>query len=141
MQTTIVWQKCLIVDSSTKKILVLQRSDYKKDWGTWDLVWWTAEFGENIADAIKREAMEETWIILDIVRPRDLHSRMIGEDRWFVFNLRVCEDWHFASDTIVLSSEHTEWKRIDRDTFVTLPLRETVKHVQWPIKQFIETIS
>jgi 8-oxo-dGTP pyrophosphatase MutT (NUDIX family) len=140
MQTTIVGQKCLLVHPETKKILVLLRSDYKKDGGTWDFIGWSAEFGENIVDAIKREAMEETWIILDIVRPRDLHSRMIGEDRWFVFNLRVCEDWHFAQDTIVLSNEHTEWKRVDRDTFKTLPIRQTVGYVQWPIKQFIETI-
>lgn len=140
MQTTIVWQKCLIVDSATKKFLVLQRSDYKKDWGTWDLVWWTAEFGENIADAIKREAVEEAWIVLDEVFPLDLHSRMVGEERWFVFNLRVCDKRHFVNENIMLSHEHIARKRVDFDAFITLPLKETVSYVQEPIKQYLYTL-
>jgi 8-oxo-dGTP pyrophosphatase MutT (NUDIX family) len=137
MQTTIIWQKCLLLDPETKKILVMQRSDYKKDGWKRDVIGGTVEFGEELSEAIKREAEEETWIVLDVVRPLDIHSRMIGEERFFVFNLRVCEAWHYINDSVVLSDEHTAWQRVDRTTFDQLELKDTVAHVKPIIKKFI----
>jgi 8-oxo-dGTP diphosphatase len=138
MQTTIVWQKCLLLDPTTKKILVMQRSDYKKDGGKRDLIGGSVDFGEEVSVAIKREAEEETGILLDDIRPLHVTSRLFTEssDRFFVFILWVCESWKYAQENVSLSDEHTTWKWLDIDEFLSLDLRDTVDNVVWVIENY-----
>jgi len=138
MQTTIVWQKCLIIDPETKNCLVMQRSDYKKDPGKRDIVWWSVDLGEDLIFSIKREAKEETWIELLNARPLDIHSRMVSEERFLVFNLRVCDKRSYLHSDIVLSEEHTAYKRVDLKEFLTLNFNDTIEFVKPQIKNYLQ---
>lgn len=130
MHDTIVWQKCVVVDIDTKQCLVLQRSNYKKDGGKRDMVWWSVDFGEDVSVAIAREALEEAWIILDSIRPIHVYSKLFDDsERFFVFVLRVCDKRHFTHDWVLLSNEHIAYDWVNARTLSTLEFRDTVSTV------------
>lgn len=134
MKTTIFWQKCLLQDPETAKYLVLKRSDYGKDAWLWDLIGGQVNFGEDAKDALRREAQEETWLILHEVYPLDVHSRLFNEEKWFIFTLRVCDEYTW---TIRLSEEHTEYTWVDGDELLQLAMRDTVERVKPVIESFV----
>ncbi len=140
MQTTIVWQKCLIVDPATKKCLVMQRSDYKKDGGKRDMVWWSVDFGEDMHVAIRRESVEETGVVLKNICPLHVCSRLFTDnaERFFVFVLWVCEQRDMPNNEIILSSEHTVYKWVSIDELCQLDLRDTVAYVLPQIKEYFQ---
>lgn len=135
MKTTIFWQKCLLQDPETEKYLVMKRSDYGKDAWLWDLIWGQVHFGEDAKDALRREAQEETWLMLHEVYPLDVHSRLFTEEKWFIFTLRVCDAYTW---TIRLSEEHTEYRWVDGDELLQLPMRDTVERVKPVIESFVQ---
>ena len=116
----------------------MQRSDYKKDGGKRDLIGGSVDLGEEVSVAIKREAEEETGILLDEIRPLHVTSRLFTEntDRFFVFILWVCESWKYAQETVWLSDEHTAWKWVEVEEFLSLDLRDTVDNVTWVIENY-----
>lgn len=147
MKKTIFWQKCLIRNWDKKKILVICRSDYKKwehkidteDSFSRDFPWWSVDFGEDAKEAIMREIHQETWMIAHDVMILDLHSRLVAEDRFFVFWLWWCTDFHIPESWILLSNEHISYERVTLDEIKKLRLRETVKHILPHIEKRIST--
>jgi 8-oxo-dGTP diphosphatase len=81
---TIFGQKCIIYDRIKKKILILRRSNYKKDGGLWDLIGGSVDFGEDSKEAIIREGYEETGIKIKKPKIIDLYSKMVDSGVFFI---------------------------------------------------------
>jgi 8-oxo-dGTP diphosphatase len=138
MEKTIFGQKCIIFDKKKKKLLLIKRSDYKKDGGLWDFTGGSVNYGEDSKIAIRRETLEETKIILNKVKIIDLHSRLIENKSFFIFALYYCED--FTYEKIKLSEEHTEYEWFNLDEFKNLKLRKTVEKVKDIVIEYLNSI-
>lgn len=131
---TIFGQKCVIYDKSTRKILLLKRSDYKGDKDSWDMVGGSVDIGEDSKESIIREAYEETQIKIKDPLIIDLHSRMVSDDMFFIFGLYLWDD--YSGEEIKLSSEHTEYKWVEPKELDNYLLRNSIDYVKEIIKNY-----
>gem|GEM_PF-5884553 len=63
---------------------------------------------------------------------------MVSEERFLVFNLRVCDKRSYLHSDIVLSEEHTAYKRVDLKEFLTLNFNDTIEFVKPQIKNYLQ---
>ncbi len=139
---TIFGQKCVVFDKKTKKLLILQRSGYKGDEGLWDLIGGSVDFCEDSKSAIKREAREETKIILLNPIPIDVHSRIVNNGKvFFIFALYFCYKYLIAKSDIKISSEHSNYKWISITDIDKYKFRETVEYVKEVIIEYIANLE
>lgn len=106
------------------KILLLHRQDHKPQGDTWCRPAGKVDEGEDVCEAIKRETMEETGIVLK--NPKHCHKLFIRfPDYDFIFHVfhEVLED---LPDVVLSNEEHKDfsWKTIDDALKMNLMIRE-----------------
>lgn len=113
MGETRVAVKAAIVDDG--RLLILRRSGASE--GVVDLPGGRVEFGEGPADALRREVVEETGLVVRARRPIDVwdwrptnHSHVIGITFW-------CER---ASGQVRLGHEHSGFEWLSRSEITRL---------------------
>jgi len=139
MEKTIFGQKCIIYNKTDRTLLLLKRSNYKDDAHKWDLVGGSVNFGEDSKISIKREAKEETGMILNDIKIIDLHSRKLNDGNFFIFALYYCDNFTYLNDNLELSHEHQQFQWVNIDVFQTIDLRSSVDFVRDIIVSFIKT--
>lgn len=135
-------QKAIIVNPD-KKILALKRTAGDHDRSEcWDLPGGTYELGEDVIDAIKREITEETSLAVRSLQPIHVASGvgspnefMSGENVFAVTYL--CRDW---SGEVKISDEHTEYKWMTPEEFLTLNFGDDGGFFVASIKQYISSL-
>jgi 8-oxo-dGTP diphosphatase len=74
------------------KILLVKFNDSKGSWsGKWTVPGGKVEFGERIEDAVKREALEETGLHVDVVRLISVDEAIVGTERHYIFLSYLCK--------------------------------------------------
>ncbi len=101
--------KAFIVQDN--KLLLLKRrpNDAHKP-GAWDIPGGRLEPGESPFEGLKREAMEEAKLQIEIVQPLDVHHFVRDDGQKITLMIFLCR---LAGGEIQLSEEHTEYKWLD----------------------------
>jgi 8-oxo-dGTP diphosphatase len=136
-------QKCIVVNHDGK-ILALKRAvDDHSRGGNWDLPGGGYEQGEDVLEAIKREIKEEAGLTVNLLTPI-FFTNKIGEKEGFfqgdtVFGMcYACSDW---SGELVLSDEHTEYRWISPEDFLTFNFGADSGFFADSIKAYIQVIK
>ncbi|NBP58192.1 NUDIX hydrolase [bacterium] len=111
LKDNIVCSGALFYAKSTKKILLLQKSNGKHR-GTWSLVGGTVEAGENAWQSLVREIKEEIGDTPHIIKSMPLET-FVSNDKVFHFHTFLCVvDKEFIP---TMSNEHCgySWTTID----------------------------
>ena len=113
--TNIKLHQKAIIFNDEGKILALKAS-YK--WLKWDLPGGGLEFPELHEEALRREIREETSLEIQNIVPLEIQSVYNKEaDEYMIFIGYKC--W-VLSGSIKLSSEHSEYRWVTKDQFLTL---------------------
>lgn len=93
------------------KLLLLKRrpNDVHKP-GAWDIPGGWLEPGESPFDGLKREALEEAGMEIDIIMPLEVQYFTRDDGQKITMIIFLCAP---KSEKIVLSEEHTEYKWAD----------------------------
>lgn len=143
MKQTYFGQKCIIYNKETKKLLILERNNYKKDdlegEGYFDLPGGSVEWQEDSKISIIREAKEETNFEIKEPQIIDLLSIPVNKNKdFFIFALYFCDNFE---GTIKLSFEHKNYKWISINEIDKYTFRISVKRVLNIIKKYIKNIE
>lgn len=135
-------QKSVIYNKESKKVLVLQRSDYKPESALkWDLVGCSVDSGENAEEALIREGLEELNVELNNRHIIDFYSRPADNksDYTFIFGLCLCDDYNFLENgKPKLSKEHVAYKWVDLNEIEELEFLPSINRIKHKIKPFLE---
>jgi len=106
------------------KVLLIRRSNYDTHMaGKWDLPGGRLEPGERIFDGHKREVMEETKLIIEILEPvRCWSAERLGEKHAGVTLLSK-----HMEGSVILSNEHTEFKWVSPEEMQKTDAAEWIK--------------
>ena len=111
-----VGAKAFVYNTKLKKFLVIKRSQGDTSAGMWENPGGKKEVGEDIADALKRELLEETGI--EVTNYKLLYATAINEERnpFMIIGFLVTTE----KEDIELSYEHVEYKWVDVDELMSL---------------------
>lgn len=117
--------KGIIVNEN--KVLLVKRSNKDEiNPGAWEFVGGRLEFGEDLEEALKREAMEEVAINIKIDRILYATSFKRQASRHAVIIVYKC----FAKDSkVMLSEEHSEYKWASNEKLRKLLDKDILKDV------------
>lgn len=107
-------QKAIIYNQEGK-ILTL-RASYKKF--LWDLPGGGVEIPEEHEAGLRREIKEETGLEVKDIKPLEVHSAYNTAEDYYV--VVICYSCTALQGEVVLSEEHTEYKWVTREEFLTL---------------------
>ena len=109
--------KAFIVKNG-KVLLIKRRSNDVHKPGEWDIPGGRLDPGENPLDGVKREAVEEVGLDVDVQLPLDIHHFTRDDGQQVTMIIFLCST---RSENVRLSEEHTEhsWADLqeDLDTF------------------------
>ena len=108
MEPTFFIKKIVLMKDD--KILILKRTNYKKDGDVWDLPGGKVEFAEDCKVALKRECVEEVGVVLNSFKVLDVVSGKGYTTGQFIFVLCASSDF---DGEIKLSHEHDDLKWIN----------------------------
>jgi 8-oxo-dGTP pyrophosphatase MutT (NUDIX family) len=133
-------QKCVIYNIITKKILILQRSDYKPEsTGMWDFVGGSYDYGTESKEELKREGVEELMVELLDIKTIDYYAKPADKkDSTFIFGLSFCDNYVFETGVPELSDEHTGFRWVSVDDLDNYEFVNSVEECKKVIKPFIE---
>ncbi|MDP3742104.1 MAG: NUDIX domain-containing protein [Candidatus Micrarchaeota archaeon] len=95
------------------KLLVLKRnSDKKTRPNDWEIPGGKIEIGEQPAEALKREFMEETGLEIEVGKP--FHSWSYVDDDRFYVEIDYLVTCKTAGEIKLSPAEHCEWKWINQ---------------------------
>jgi len=107
------------------KILVIKRSSNEEVYSElWDIPGGRMNFGETPAEALKREAKEETGLDIELNRPFRIWTFMANPEKQ-VIGITCIAD--YVSGEVILSAEHTEFRWIDASEFQALAADKHLK--------------
>lgn len=117
-----------IVRDDLGRILLIQRSaNVKWDPGLWELPGGKADYGETIADALVREAREETGLAIEVGRP--VHVSHFTKEPFWVTTVTFVGQI-VGDGEVRLSDEHDDFAWVDLDQVAardcTEPTREAL---------------
>jgi 8-oxo-dGTP diphosphatase len=130
----------MVVDKDGK-ILALKRGIEKKQRsGKWDLPGGGYERGEEVINAIKREVIEETTLIIKNPKPLYVASGLNFSSEFMdgevVFAVcYVCDSWQ---GEVKISHEHTKYQWVSPDEFSRLDFGKDGGFFTAAIKQYVE---
>lgn len=111
-------QKAIVMHPSDNKFLIIKRSD--NDFvrpGTWDLPGGSMVYGELHQDALKREILEETGLkIKNVKEIKAITAYDKEKPLYYILIGSVCTA---ISDEVELSEEHSEYKWVTKDEFLS----------------------
>ena len=113
-------QKAIIYHPTENKFLALKRwpGDVRRP-NSWDLPGGNISFPEEHMQGILREIKEETSLSVIDLRPIQVRSRFDTTEKiYYLFIGHIGKAT--ASDTVVLSHEHTEYKWFTKQEFLEL---------------------
>lgn len=96
--------KCMVFHDN--KILLLQKKD-KEALLPWEFPGGGLEFGEDFAEAAKREVKEEAGLDIDIIEIAGLWSYARTEDTFLTGIIFITKT---ANDKVILSDEHVSYR-------------------------------
>ncbi len=135
MNKTFFVVKIILQDKNTKKLIFLERSDYKKEEKhTWDLPGGLVDFGEDCRVAIKREVKEEINLKLNSYKIIESYSTKTSIGDQYIFILYYSNDF---TGEIKLSKEHLSYKLIDIKEIKNLNLKKSVKVLENEIINYL----
>ena len=142
MKNIIIVQKCFLYDKKERKILILQRSDYKPESAyLWDAFGGSLEEGEECIGALKREGEEEIKVEIRDSFPVSFKIISKGEGNskhTVIFSLNICDDFTFLNQKPSLSNEHITSKWITLDEWDNYNFMNAIKLCKNDLKLFIE---
>tara|TARA_Y100000310_G_scaffold345791_1_gene469999 strand:- start:9429 stop:9824 length:396 start_codon:yes stop_codon:yes gene_type:complete len=97
--------KSFIVDNGSVLLLKRRSNDSHKP-GVWDIPGGRLDFGEDPFSGLKREALEETGMDIDITMPLDVHHFTRDDGQKITMLIFLCK----GIGDIKLSEEHTDFK-------------------------------
>lgn len=97
--------KALIVDQGKALLLKRRKDDVHKP-DSWDIPGGRLDVGENPFDGLKREALEEAGIDIDIVMPIDVNHFVRDDGQKITMIIFLC---YPKSTNIQVSHEHQEY--------------------------------
>lgn len=114
-------QKCIVVRKDGKILALKRAADDHSRGGCWDLPGGGYERGEDVIPAIMREVREEAGLIIHDPKPIFFTNRLGIKQGFFagdtVFaTTYVCKKWE---GEVVISDEHTEFKWVTPEEFIT----------------------
>lgn len=116
------------------KIILLQRSPADNfDPGLWELPGGKLEYGENLVDALSREVLEETGLLINVLQPFTTWH-FLKEPFWVTGITFLCD---YLDGIIRLSTEHQSHAWIEPKEYIHYPLS---KSVQEQLKAYLEII-
>lgn len=122
MVNLIIGQKCLMYDREKDKVLLLKRTDYKKDWGenSWDIPGGKLEdFDAELDDEMRREVEEEIGGKLhDLQIIHSYKEPLIEGGGYFIFYLYLCDNFELPEEGPKLSDEHNDFKWVSVEEMV-----------------------
>ena len=108
------------------KFLIVKRSmKARAEHAFWEFPGGRMEFGEQPEEALNREIMEETGLIVKILCPFSVWSFSRDGVNQLVGINYICTS---ASDNITLSDEHTDYAWITKDEISNYNMHTVVKH-------------
>ncbi|MFZ2187052.1 MAG: NUDIX domain-containing protein [Candidatus Moraniibacteriota bacterium] len=101
------------------RILVLKRSDHDDHKpGVWETPGGGVDQEENPQEALKREILEETGLIVTVGKPFHVFTFRKDNGEFKVGITFLCE---YVSGEVHISHEHSEYRWIDPSEFSALP--------------------
>ena len=101
--------KGIVRDGAGRILLIRRADDSSVDPGCWDLPGGKLDYGETLAEALVREAREETGLTIAVGRP--VHTcHFTKEPFWVTCVTFACE---LEGGDVHLSSEHREFAWIE----------------------------
>lgn len=86
----------------------------------WDTPGGTLELGEQPEQGLAREILEETGLTVTVDKPVIVHSKMVLEkDKQLIYLIYMC---HYVGGEVKLSDEHTEYRWVNSEEALKLPL-------------------
>ncbi len=128
MQKIVV--KGYIVNEQGKILLVKRSSSDSILPGYWEVPGGGVDFGEKPIDALKREIKEETGLIIIVEYPLYVESLVLENLQQkqaidIFFLCRVNSD----NQAVLLSSEHSDYRWVDKSNITVTPMTEWMNHV------------
>jgi len=135
-------QKCIVVDDKGRILALHRAPDDHSRGGNWDLPGGGYEQGEDVIDAIKREVMEEAGLTVNSLQAVFFANKIGVKEGFFqgdtVFGMCYkCSGW---GGEVVLSDEHTEYKWVTPQEFLTYNFGADSGFFPDSIKAYIESL-
>lgn len=117
------------------RILLLQRSLKSGfDPGLWELPGGKIVHGENLAEAVRREVLEEVGLTVEVGRPFKT-SHFLKEPYWVTVVTFLCD---YVGGEVRLSSEHAAHVWIDPSGYGGYPLSTSMEE---QIRSYLELVE
>lgn len=120
-----VTQKAMLIREDGR-ILALRRSaTCPRRPFTWDLPGGVVEYGENLAESLRREVHEEAGVAVKELSLLDAVGYTIPEGEYWIsigYMARVPQD-----TVVVLSFEHDQFEWLSKEEFLTLQSTERIR--------------
>jgi 8-oxo-dGTP diphosphatase len=101
--------RALVRGADGRLLLIRRALDADSEPGCWDLPGGKLEHGEDAAEALAREAREETGLPVEVGRPVHVFSFLV-EPVWVTCVAFACES---PIDSVELSAEHDNFAWVD----------------------------
>ncbi len=122
-----------LIIRNNKALMLLRTEKCKNCRGMWTIPGGTVEPLENPEDAVRREAFEETGLILDTVMPLTVSDRIFDGQHW-VSHIFLCGSNGTPFNKEPHMHEKMEWLDIDGlPDNVTMPSKDAIdayKHIR-----------
>ena len=108
------------VQKGNQYLFTKRRESAKYGPGLWDNPGGRLEIGESPEEGLVREALEETGLRVEVIRPVAVFSKVIEEmDKHFITLVYLCR---YVEGEVVLSDEHTQYRWATKEEAAQLTL-------------------
>lgn len=119
-----------IIIKDNQFLITKRRQTAKFGPNCWDTPGGKLDIGEQPEQGLSREILEETGLTVTVDKPVIVHSKMVLEkDKQLIYLIFLC---HYVGGQVKLSDEHTEYRWVNREEALKLPL---VDYLQRALEQ------
>jgi len=120
-----VSQKAVISNREGKFLIIHRTATAPSNPNKWDLPGGDLDFGEDAINGLIREVKEETGLEIKDIKPFDVESHIDENGEFWV---TIAYKAKTASDKVVLSFEHDEFRWVTVQEFLKLESSNKLKH-------------